>query len=116
MNLQVRGLSDVSMSPTVVLFESKKASSGSLPKEVLRLFKMKGLKARISRASAKGWRGGSWRVMFDDRTLVRSALQRCERGRDDRRISLWHTNVRRPKGRVRSVREYFVAGWCCLKV
>ena len=58
-DIQLRGLSDVSISHTVVRFESRKDSSGSLPKEVLRLFRMKGLKARISRASAKGWRGGS---------------------------------------------------------
>ena len=105
MSRQLSGLSDVSMSPTVTLSEIRKDSFGSLPKDVLRLLRMKGLNARISMANAKGWRGGSWRAAFDRSMLERSAFHRCEIGRGDLRISLWHTKVRSPKGRVDSARE-----------
>ena len=54
MNLQLSGLSDVSKSPNVVFSKSKKDSFGSLPNEVLRFLRMKGLKARSSVANAKG--------------------------------------------------------------
>ena len=53
-NRQLSGLSDVKMSPIVVLFKSRKDSLGSFPKEVLRRLRMKGLKASSSDASVKG--------------------------------------------------------------
>ena len=88
MNLQLSGLSEVKISPTVVLFVRRKASSGALPKEVLRRFRIKGLKASISIASANGWSGGSSRVRLDWRMLVRSAFHLWEKVRGDFRISL----------------------------
>ena len=86
-SLQLRGLSDVIMSPKVVFSWIRKDSPRSLPKEVLRLLRMKGLNASISMAREKGWRGSSCRVMFDEKILVRSALHRWEIGRDDLRMS-----------------------------
>ena len=86
-SLQLRGLSDVIMSPKVVFSWIRKDSLGSLPKEVLRLLRMKGLNASISIAREKGWRGGSCRVMFDESMLERIALHRWEMGRGDLRMS-----------------------------
>ena len=49
-------------------------------------------------------------MIFDERMLVRSTLHRCEKGREERRMSLRHTKVRSPNRRDRSVREYLAAG------
>ena len=76
------------MSPIVVLFVNKKASSGSFPNEVVRRLRMKGLNARVSVASAKGWRGGSWGERVDDRILARSDFHLRGNGREDFSMSL----------------------------
>ena len=113
-NLQLRGLSEIRMSPTVVLFVRRNASSRSFPKEVLRRLRMNGLKARVSFANAKGWRGGSRRERFDIKMLVRSDFHLRGKGRQDLSMSLWHTNVRNPNGRERIEREYCACALCCL--